>query len=415
MAIAATAVVAIVVVVLVLSRHMPESGQAAKGLPAYSLDVAKVSSSALTVYCFDKRQQLISQGSGFVVRDSGVAVTNWHVTRKAFSVVATNVTGETFAVSRYINIDPANDLVLMQLVGERNSAVVLPAVRIADSRLVAAGQRIYTVSAPRGLPQSFSDGLLSAIRSINGQQLLQITAPISPGSSGGPVFNQEGEVVGVIREQLTSGQNLNFAVPIDAVVRLLNTPGPLVEDHPTTSVPECRKPVNVEDPFDSGISALNAKDYGDAAKVFAAISRREPQNAAASYNAALAYVGLGEFGRATDYFQHYIAVAEPGDEDIAVAKQWLSTYASALKQVTDGTSTPSVESSDAAPSATPTHTESDEADTNPLVVMVHEGTIYHRPECAMVQGVEVTSFRLAQVADWAKPCIYCKPPSVNIR
>jgi S1-C subfamily serine protease len=136
-------------------------------------------------------------------------------------VTATNGVGDSFTVSRLLNVDEANDLVTMQLEGEGKAIRFVP-LQPADSRKVTVGLRVLTISTPRGLSQTVADGLLSAIRSEDGLQLLQITAPISPGSSGGPVLNTDGEIVGVIRGQITSGQQLNFAIPIDIAVRLLN-------------------------------------------------------------------------------------------------------------------------------------------------------------------------------------------------
>ena len=87
-----------------------------------------------------------------------------------------------------------------------------PAIPIS-TEAVRVGQRIYVIGTPQGLPATFSDGLVSSVRTGEGVSRIQITAPISPGSSGGPVLNAKGQLVGVAVEQFREGQNLNFAIP----------------------------------------------------------------------------------------------------------------------------------------------------------------------------------------------------------
>jgi len=91
----------------------------------------------------------------------------------------------------------------------------LPFVNIYPSVPVEVGDRIYTISNPEGFVNSLSEGLVSSIREIDNTLFYQITAPISEGSSGGAVFNEFGEVIGVATMVMKEGQNLNFAVAID--------------------------------------------------------------------------------------------------------------------------------------------------------------------------------------------------------
>ncbi len=113
---------------------------------------------------------------------------------------------------------------------KQSDLVVLP--RIAEppatlrlaSGVPAVGERIVVIGAPEGLANTVTDGIVSALRAIGDQKLLQISAPISHGSSGGPVLNLHGEVVGVSVMMLTDGQNLNFAVPAAEVRALAGSP-----------------------------------------------------------------------------------------------------------------------------------------------------------------------------------------------
>jgi hypothetical protein len=86
------------------------------------------------------------------------------------------------------------------------------------------GDAVIVISNPEGLEATITNGLISAIRELRGASLFQISAPISAGSSGGPVFNDQGEVIAVVRSTLESGQNLNFAIPANEVARLLARP-----------------------------------------------------------------------------------------------------------------------------------------------------------------------------------------------
>lgn len=95
------------------------------------------------------------------------------------------------------------------------------ALTIGDSKLTEVGETVFAVGNPKGLEGTFSQGIVSSIRDIDNKQLLQITAPISPGSSGGPVLNSKGEVVGVSVATFKGGQNLNFAIPSCYLTELL--------------------------------------------------------------------------------------------------------------------------------------------------------------------------------------------------
>lgn len=94
---------------------------------------------------------------------------------------------------------------------------------LGDSDHVRVGDQIVVVGNPEGLEQTVSNGLVSGIREIDHRKLFQISAPISEGSSGSPVFNDRGEVIGVVVSSLESGQNLNFAVPINYAKPLLTS------------------------------------------------------------------------------------------------------------------------------------------------------------------------------------------------
>lgn len=169
----------------------------------------------------DKNGQPLSLGSGFFVREGEIA-TNLHVLSGAVSGYAKLVGQEPkYKIEGVTSVDPNRDLVLLKTTGA--SGKVLP---LDDSEAVEVGQPVYAVGNPLGLEGTFSQGIISGIRQIGSDKLLQITAPISPGSSGGPVLSANGEVVGVSLATFREGQNLNFAIPSHYVRKLLEKSGP---------------------------------------------------------------------------------------------------------------------------------------------------------------------------------------------
>ena len=174
----------------------------------------KVAPSVWTVQTFDARNQPLSMGSAVVIAP-GSLVTNCHVLAKASRVTVgrENVSyGATLEAP-----DPERDLCLLKV---RNFSA--PPVSIGDSDALRAGSRVYAIGSPRGLEQTISDGMLSGLRhSENGElAALQVTVPISPGSSGGGLFDARGRLVGITTFQLKDSQNLNFALPASWIAQV---------------------------------------------------------------------------------------------------------------------------------------------------------------------------------------------------
>lgn len=164
-------------------------------------------------------------GTGFVIDPAGVVATNLHVVAATDKISVKLLDGTTIAVEEIVAVDPDHDLALLRVV--RRSP--LPALTLGDSALVAAGDPVLAIGNPLGvLDYTVSDGLISSVRELApGFTLLQISAPISQGSSGGPLFNAAGEVIGVSTAVFTEGQNLNFGVPSNYVAALAKAPQPM--------------------------------------------------------------------------------------------------------------------------------------------------------------------------------------------
>ena len=149
-------------------------------------------------------------GTGFIVSADGRVVTNLHVIAGAAEAVVVLGDGRTFGDVEVIGVDEQRDLAVIHI-----PATKLPAVTLGDSGAVHPGDRVVAIGHPLGLGNTVSDGLVSAVRVLDESlTLLQISAPIAPGSSGGPLFNEKGEVIGVATLYSNAGQNLNFGVPV---------------------------------------------------------------------------------------------------------------------------------------------------------------------------------------------------------
>lgn len=174
--------------------------------------------SVVQIIVFDITGAQRGIGSGFFIAP-GEILTNAHVVEGAYSAEILSDT-EYYSMVMLLKSDEDVDLALLS-VDDRGESTL----QFEEKEEIRPGQRIITIGNPMGLEKSVSDGLVSAIRGISGQiQVIQISAPISPGSSGGPVLNWEGYVIGVASAALSEGQNLNFAIGIETIIEFLRKP-----------------------------------------------------------------------------------------------------------------------------------------------------------------------------------------------
>jgi S1-C subfamily serine protease len=165
--------------------------------------------SVVTLIALDERDQPLALGSGFFISRDGVIVTNAHVVTGANRVLV-RWRGQDGVALKLLNFARRYDLVTIQ-----TSFTSTPTVLLADSDTAAAGQDVVVLGSPQGLEGTVSTGIIGGLRTIAGARYLQITAPISPGSSGGPVFNSQGRVIAISTATSAKGQNLNFALPVN--------------------------------------------------------------------------------------------------------------------------------------------------------------------------------------------------------
>lgn len=180
-------------------------------------------------------------GTGFVITGNGLVATNRHILKNALYMNLTfnngTVSGEAVPLAQSDQVDIA----LLQIQAQH-----LPHVTLGDSDTVQPGQTITVIGNPRRLQNTVTSGIVSQVRlQKDGTVWHQISAPISPSSSGSPVFNDQGEVISIAFASLNApeNQNLNFAIPINFLKDLLQEQG-LVWAHPRTNTPPTNPFVN---------------------------------------------------------------------------------------------------------------------------------------------------------------------------
>lgn len=153
-------------------------------------------------------------GTGFFIEPTKI-VTNAHVVRLASKVVYRVLGAErTLTAKEISNYSEKLDLAVLE------AAEPGTPLRLSAADAPQIGEKVIVIGNPKGLEGSVSEGIVAGVRGTDTSRLIQITAPISPGNSGGPVFNSQGEVMGVATATLRDAQNINFAVPSSLISQL---------------------------------------------------------------------------------------------------------------------------------------------------------------------------------------------------
>lgn len=193
-------------------REAPPAG--AKALSSAAL-FAQASQSVVRVNAVGANDRPLRIGSGVVTERGGV-ITNCHVALGGGQLKVVHASGSFDA--RVSVADEEHDLCKLDVAG-----LSAPPVPVGKASSLAVGQKVYAIGSPQGLDLTLSDGMVSSLRAVKDGSIIQTTAPVSPGSSGGGLFDEFGQLVGIVTFQSASGQNLNFAVPAEWIGTLSNT------------------------------------------------------------------------------------------------------------------------------------------------------------------------------------------------
>jgi tetratricopeptide (TPR) repeat protein len=243
----------------------------------------KVDNSIVVILAYD-REGNVFQGSGVVIDNKGTIVTNYHVCKDADRIEIKHYSKEIKHVEIY-KYDEVKDILFLKI----NESIFTP-ISLGSSNTLKTGQRVYAVGSPEGYENSISEGIISGFRTDeNNVKLIQMTTPITEGSSGGAVLNSKGELIGLS----VSGQHegsLYFAIPINDVYSLLGINTQFAE---------------VDDPaeyYKIGSEATENKNYKDAEIYFSKYLEKFSNDVSAYYNRGYARFKLKEYKKAISDF-----------------------------------------------------------------------------------------------------------------
>lgn len=180
--------------------------------------ITRAEPSVFLIRTYDRNGKGVGQGTGFFIEESGVGVSNYHVFKGGSTWEIRTLEGKKYQVDKIIKQNETFDYVIFQV-----NTLDVPYLPLSSS-MPGKGEDIVVLGNPRGLESTVSRGIVSSIRNFRKQKdaLIQIDAAISPGSSGSPVMNMKGEVVGIATMKLDKCENCNFAFNIAMLSRTDN-------------------------------------------------------------------------------------------------------------------------------------------------------------------------------------------------
>jgi Flp pilus assembly protein TadD len=292
----------------------------------------RVSPSVFIVEALDSGGKVVAFGSGVAVAPDQI-VTNHHVIDKGISVRVRR--GQTKWPAKVTHDSAGHDLSRLQVEGLQAIAV-----QVRKSSTLEVGERVYAIGAPEGLELTFSEGVVSALRDFSDGRIIQTTAPISSGSSGGGLFDTQGRLVGITSAGIIEGQNLNFAVPGEWVLAL--------EQSPVLTSPAGQSGEAARQALEWAVRCYELKGEAAVEACKKAI-RRKPENAYAWVNLGAAYGELEQWQQAIEAYKEAIRL-KPDDatawynlgvtyEKLGQSQQSLEAYKEAIRLKPDDADT----------------------------------------------------------------------------
>ena len=181
--------------------------------------IEEAANSVFMLEIYNRNNQKIGVGSGFVAFDSSLLVTNYHVIDGGAYVIAVSDENERYVVTQICVLDTAQDIAILKF---DEKGVAVPLELDGESELKRA-QQVVAIGSPAGLMNTVSIGNISAFYKKDGRDWIQFTAPISSGSSGGALLNDKGKVIGITTATYASTQNINMAVKAEKVLELYHS------------------------------------------------------------------------------------------------------------------------------------------------------------------------------------------------
>ncbi len=186
-----------------------------------SATVEKCNPSVVLVRVLDSAERLLSTGSGFVVAP-GLVATCYHVVAGGAEARVKTLDRVEYPVAEVAAANRALDIALLRV----NAMYSAPALELRSSSDLQVGEVVIAMGSPFGLQGTVTTGIVSAVREMGDWgTVIQTSAPVSPGNSGGPLVDAQGRAVGLVMSTMIGGQNVNFAVPVDAIRGLMGEPG----------------------------------------------------------------------------------------------------------------------------------------------------------------------------------------------
>jgi hypothetical protein len=209
-------------------------------------------------------------------------------------------------------MDKANDLVILKVSGVYGTNLA-----IGSEAFPEIGEKIYAVGNPKGLNGTFSEGIISGVRDLQTSKVLQITAPVSPGSSGGPVLNTHGQVIGIAFASFTRAQNLNFAIPIKYLISLKAKMGTMTSISKVKAQPKNSSTTAINPNIKEGVSIRNIEICSHCIPTMIFFSIKNNLNYTVSDIKILFLVYDGT-GTVVDYIEATYFASNPYEKDIGI-------------------------------------------------------------------------------------------------
>ena len=289
--------------------------------------VKRIKPSAVAIETFDARGEKLSRGSGFFIGPDRV-VTNRHVIENAYKAEIHSFSGAVYPVKGVIAVDAEGDIALLRV--EAPPAQVRPL--LLDRTSPQEGESVVVIGNPLGLEGSVSNGIVSAVRDIpTFGRIIQITAPISPGSSGSPVVNMLGQVIGVATLQVTGGQSVNFAIPSERISQLQD--GALLSLSDLVATSGRNKRARAVQYFRDGLSFLSKDDCEKALPYFEKAVESDSNYAEAWAQTGFCREKLGRHGDAIEASRKAVNLRPSAESyfNLGLAHYYLKQYREAAE------------------------------------------------------------------------------------